>query len=101
MTLIRVMNAKLIESMDRSSITDIQRKVIIDNFMERMGNYLERKLIISWDYDDITSTGRGNELTEKEVFEVLLRLKYNHNCNIGINWEVIHEMIEFVINNRN
>lgn len=75
---------------DMEEVRDAEKKAV-----------LERKRLleinINWYADDIDD--RANDigfkhLTEEDLAEILLGLKQRHDCNIGINWDVIDTHIE-------
>ncbi len=57
-------------------------------------------ITIKWNYDDIVtqSIRDGITLTPKQVGKVLDNLKYYHDSEIGINWDVISHWITEVSN---
>lgn len=57
---------------------------------------------ILWHRDDIKSRAedKGIELSNDQTDEVIKLIVKNHDCNIGINWEVIDIVTSMVINNK-
>ena len=55
-----------------------------------------------WHIDDVAmqAESMGEMLTEDECRDVLARVMRRHDCNIGINWDVIECWIEQVIEER-
>ena len=55
-----------------------------------------------WHIDDVASQAKdkGQTLTEDECREVLAMVMHRHDCNIGINWEVIDYWIYVVVGDR-
>ena len=49
------------------------------------------KITITWSLEDILDRAEeiGVELTEEQASDVLDSLLRRHDCNIGINWDVI------------
>lgn len=56
-----------------------------------------------WSADDIRQTAEGMDnppdLTDVEVEQVMLLVVKTHDCNIGINWDVIKSAIDVVLKN--
>ena len=55
-----------------------------------------------WHTDDVASQaeGMGETLTEEECRDVLAMMMRKHDCNIGINWDVIEYWIDEIVNER-
>jgi hypothetical protein len=55
-----------------------------------------------WHIDDVAmqAESMGETLTEDECRDVLAMIMHKHDCNIGINWEVIGYWINQVISER-
>lgn len=55
-----------------------------------------------WHIDDVIEQAEthGEQLTEQEARDVLVMVNRKHDCNIGINWDVIDYCIEQVIEER-
>lgn len=55
-----------------------------------------------WHTDDVDCHARnmGETLTEEECRDVLNLMMHKHDCNIGINWEVIAYWIDYVVEQR-
>jgi hypothetical protein len=55
-----------------------------------------------WHTDDVASHAEdmGETLTEEECQDVLRMMMHKHDCNIGINWEVIAYWIDQVVDDR-
>jgi hypothetical protein len=55
-----------------------------------------------WHIDDVASQAedKGQTLTEDECREVLAMVMHRHDCNIGINWEVIDYWIYVIVGDR-
>lgn len=55
-----------------------------------------------WHTDDVASHAEcmGETLTEEECRDVLRMMMHKHDCNIGINWEVIGYWIDQVVDDR-
>jgi hypothetical protein len=51
-----------------------------------------------WHIDDVAhqAEDQGETLTEDECREVLAMVMHKHDCNIGINWDVIDFWIDYV-----
>jgi hypothetical protein len=52
------------------------------------------QISIKWDLDDVLSV--RPDLTKLQASLVLERLKNKHDANIGINWEVIEIVSDFL-----
>jgi hypothetical protein len=55
-----------------------------------------RAIAIIWQIGDIQGEASDRydvELTEEQASEILLDIKRRHDCEIGINWDVIREYI--------
>jgi hypothetical protein len=55
---------------------------------------LTKQISINWHLDDVLSV-RPN-LTQLQASQVLEHLKHKHDANIGINWEVIEIVSDFL-----
>jgi hypothetical protein len=55
-----------------------------------------------WHIDDVAmqAESQGETLTEEECREVLAMVMRKHDCNIGINWEVIDYWIDQIVSDR-
>lgn len=55
-----------------------------------------------WHSDDIIEQGEnsGEQLTYDEAQEVLRLMSKYHNCEVGINWDVIDSWIDHVVAQR-
>ena len=55
-----------------------------------------------WHTDDVSNHAEdmGETLTEEECQDVLRMMMHKHDCNIGINWEVIAYWIDQVVDDR-
>ena len=55
-----------------------------------------------WHIDDVIeqAENHGEQLTEKEAREVLRLLSKYHNCEVGINWDVIDSWVDHIIEQR-
>ena len=55
-----------------------------------------------WHIDDVASQAEsmGETLTEDECRDVLARVMRKHDCNIGINWDVIDYWIDQIVSER-
>lgn len=55
-----------------------------------------------WHTDDIIeqAENQGEQLTYEEAQEVLRLMSKYHNCDVGINWDVIDNWIEHVVAQR-
>ena len=55
-----------------------------------------------WHIDDVAghAESMGETLTEEECRDVLRLMMHKHDCNIGINWEVIAYWIDYVVDER-
>jgi hypothetical protein len=49
---------------------------------------------IKWSHEDILSI--DNSLTKTQAIKVLRYLEDNHDSNVGINWEVIKEALNYL-----
>lgn len=52
---------------------------------------MENQISINWHVDDVLSV--DETLTQSEARQVLYLLKHNHDASIGINWNVIQDVI--------
>jgi len=46
------------------------------------------EITITWHIDDVHGESKYT-LTDDQCREVLRRVEHSHDCNVGINWEVI------------
>lgn len=55
-----------------------------------------------WHIDDVAmqAEDHGENLTEEECRDVLAMVIRKHDCNIGINWEVIDYWIDEIVKER-
>jgi hypothetical protein len=55
-----------------------------------------------WHIDDVQGQAEnmGEELTEQECRDVLAMVMRRHDCNIGINWDVIDYWIDEILKDR-
>jgi len=55
-----------------------------------------------WHIDDIIEQAKNNgeQVTEYEAREVLRLMIKEHDCNIGINWDVIDAWVDHVVGQR-
>jgi hypothetical protein len=55
-----------------------------------------------WHIDDVASQAesQGETLTEEECRDVLAMVMRKHDCNIGINWDVIDYWIDEIVKER-
>jgi len=55
-----------------------------------------------WHIDDIIeqAENNGEQVTEDEAREVLRLMIKEHDCNIGINWDVIDAWVDHVVGQR-
>lgn len=55
-----------------------------------------------WHSDDVIeqAESNGEQLTYEEARDVLQLMNKNHDCEIGINWDVIDGWVDFVVNRR-
>ena len=55
-----------------------------------------------WHTDDVIYQAKdnGEELTEQEARDVLAMVNRKHDCNIGINWDVIDYWIDEIVKER-
>ena len=55
-----------------------------------------------WHIEDVASHAEcmGESLTDQECRDVLNLMMHKHDCNIGINWEVIAYWIDYVVEER-
>ena len=56
-----------------------------------------REIEISWCVDDVLGTAKdmGIELSDEEALDILDEIDRRHDCEIGINWDVIRYAIEY------
>lgn len=74
--------------------------------LDLYGNELPDEINMSWHIEDIK--GRDIDwpedgvepLTDNECRQVLVNIKKNHDCNIGVTWETIDSEIENIRDNR-
>jgi hypothetical protein len=55
---------------------------------------LTKQISIKWHIDDVLSVRPG--LTQLQASQVLKHLKRKHDANIGINWDVIEIVSDFL-----
>jgi hypothetical protein len=55
-----------------------------------------------WHIDDVIEQAENNDeqLTKDEAREVLKLIDKNHDCEVGINWDVIDSWVDFVVQQR-
>jgi hypothetical protein len=55
-----------------------------------------------WHIDDVIEQAQNNgeQVTEEEARKVLQLMNKNHDCEIGINWDVIDGWVDFVVSQR-
>jgi hypothetical protein len=55
-----------------------------------------------WHIDDVAgqAESQGETLTEEECRDVLAMVMRKHDCNIGINWDVIDYWIDRIVEDR-
>lgn len=55
-----------------------------------------------WHIDDVIEQAEthGEQLTEQEARDVLAMVNRKHDCNIGINWDVIDYWIDEIVSER-
>jgi hypothetical protein len=55
-----------------------------------------------WHIDDVIeqAENNGEQLTIEEARKVLQLIDKNHDCEVGINWDVIDGWVDFVVNQR-
>jgi hypothetical protein len=55
-----------------------------------------------WHIDDVAmrAEDRGETLTEEECRDVLAMVMRKHDCNVGINWDVIDYWIDEIVGDR-
>jgi hypothetical protein len=55
-----------------------------------------------WHIDDVIEQAQNNgeQVTEEEARKVLQLMDKNHDCEIGINWDVIDGWVDFVVSQR-
>lgn len=79
----------------KSAIEDSQDKVqfvwAIEDVHETANNYFE---------DDYECDDEGNILTDDEARNVLSTMENCHDCNYGMNWEVIQVYVGDILNER-
>lgn len=53
--------------------------------------YWRERIAVSWSVDDVIGRAedRDIKLTEDQALDILSLLESKHDCNIGINWDVI------------
>jgi hypothetical protein len=71
-----------------------ERKQCVSQFVricEEMITCSETTIASLWDVEDVIEKAdqMGIQITKEDAFEVLERINYNHDANIGINWDVI------------
>lgn len=78
----------------------------IENLIKDIHNLNEdpksHYVAVIWHVSDVRSKADEMEvaISFEEAMEILHRLKQHHDCNIGINWEVIQGHIEDIIQER-
>lgn len=55
---------------------------------------------IQWNKNDIREYRKEDSLTDDEIDQVAELLDTKHDCNVGINWEVIGIWLDFVLEKR-
>ena len=52
-----------------------------------------------WHIDDVIeqAENNGEQITIEEARKILQLIDKNHDCNIGINWDVIDNWVDFVV----
>ena len=59
---------------------------------------------LEWETEDIkqrlAEREEENKLTDDECRNVLYRLLHKHDCNIGVNWDVIDTYIDYEISGK-
>jgi len=55
-----------------------------------------------WHIDDVIeqAENQGEQLTEQEARDVLMMVSKRHDCNVGINWDVIDYWIDQILEDR-
>ena len=63
----------------------------VEEAEKALKEYWKDKIAISWCVDDVIGRAedRDIELTEDQALDILSLLESKHDCNIGINWEVM------------
>ena len=53
---------------------------------------MKEELIIKWHWTDIRehADDRGIKLSKEQCSDILLLLERRHDCEVGINWDVIY-----------
>ncbi len=49
----------------------------------------EDTITITWNIEDVREIDGAEHFTDDQCREVLGRVKRGHDCNIGVNWDVI------------
>jgi hypothetical protein len=88
-------------------------KVIIEVDIPAHGSKAEAEMAVKrhfdpdwvaewWHIDDIIEQAEncGEQVTEDEAREVLRLMIKEHDCNIGINWDVIDAWVDHVVGQR-
>ena len=59
--------------------------------LERLYEPEDKMIMVVWSINDVIdfAESKGIEITEEKALEVLKSIKKNHDCNMGINWDVI------------
>lgn len=52
----------------------------------------KREVAIIWTVGDVQTV--RPDLTDEEALDVLLKCKYKHDCDVGINWDVIRDVAD-------
>ena len=57
---------------------------------------LKDSISITWNIRDVIERGKNNDIiiTEQEAREILAQIEHNHDCNLGVNWDVIDTNID-------
>jgi len=53
-----------------------------------------------WQVDDVRQTGNHyaeSEVTQEQAEEVLRRMDYHKDCNVGLNWDVMNHHLSEVL----
>ena len=55
-----------------------------------------------WHIDDVIeqAENNGEQVTKEEARKVLQLMDKNHDCEVGINWDVIDGWVDFVVSQR-
>ena len=72
----------------------------VEEAEKSLKEYWRERIAISWCVEDVISRAKEDrdiELTKDQALDILSLLESKHDCNIGINWEVMDYYIDEVV----